>query len=62
MKYIATIEFEVPDNITQEEVDEWFGYEIIRKYPCKNNNPIIDKDMSNFVISYELKGINNENK
>ena len=48
------IDFEVPDNITDEEFEEWFKYKVIDFGGCSCDNPLIDEDTNKLVSFYNI--------
>lgn len=48
------IDFEVPDNITDEEFEEWFRYKVINYDGCSCDNPLIDADTNKLVSFYNI--------
>lgn len=50
----AYIDFEVPDNITDEEFEEWFRYEIVGDGGCSCNNPLLDEGVNQLVSFYNI--------
>ena len=50
------IQFDIPDNVTEEEFEEWFRYQIIDFGGCSGDNPLLDKDVNNLVSTYHIWG------
>ena len=48
------IDFEVPDNITDEEFEEWFRFKVIDYDGCSCDNPLIDEDTNKLVSFYNI--------
>lgn len=55
MRIKVDIEFNIPDNITEEQFEEWFKYEIIDWGGCSGSNPLLDEDKSDLVSNYYIR-------
>ena len=53
-RFSVNIDFEVNDNITREQFEEWFKYEIIDWSSCSGSNPLINKDKNDLVSTYNI--------
>ena len=57
MRYIkVNIDFEIPDNITDEEFEEWFRYRIVDFDSCSGENPLLETDVNKLVSTYHIWG------
>lgn len=54
-RYNVDIEFQIPDNVTDEEFNEWFSFEIMGWGSCSHNNPLCDKDRHSLVTNYNIR-------
>ena len=54
-RYDVQIKFNVSDDISEEQFEEWFKYEIISWGSCSCDNPLLDKDKSDIVSDYNIK-------
>lgn len=48
------ISFNVPDNVTEEQFEEWFRYEIIDWDGCSYDNPLMNEYKNNLVSTYHI--------
>ena len=53
-RFNVEIDFNIPDNITKEEFEEWCVFTLIGWNGCKCSNPLSDKDASEFVSTYRI--------
>ena len=54
-RYDVQIECNVPDDISEEEFEEWFKYSVIEWGGCSCSNPLLDKDKSDIVSNYNIR-------
>lgn len=54
-RYNVEIEFQIPDNVTDEEFEEWFKFAVISWGGCSCENPLCDKDRNNLVSNYNIR-------
>jgi len=55
MRFNVEIEFNVPENITEEQFEEWFKYEIINWGSCSCKNPLMDKSKNDLVSNFRIR-------
>lgn len=53
-RFDVTIEFNVPDDITRNEFEEWLKYKILGWGGCSCNNPLIDKNNNELSSNYSI--------
>lgn len=53
MNKSVTIDFTIPDNVTEEEFKEWFKYKI-GWGDCSCDNPLCDEDISDIIFMYNI--------
>lgn len=54
-RYDVDIEFQVPDNVTDEEFEEWLKYAVIGWGGCSCENPLIESDKNKIVHDYNIR-------
>lgn len=50
----VNLRFEIDENITKEEFEEWFKYDVIDWGSCSGNNPLLNKDKSDLISTYDI--------
>lgn len=48
----VSIDFSVPDDVSQSQFEEWFKCEILEWGGIKSDNPLLNEDKSDLVSSY----------
>lgn len=56
MRYSVNIDFEVPDNVTREQFEEWFKYKVIDWGGCSGDNPLLAQGdcVDDMVSTYQI--------
>ena len=54
-RFDATIDFIVPDEITEEQFEEWFRYRIVDYDGCSGDNPLLERDINSLVSTYHIR-------
>ena len=49
----TTLDFTLPDNVTKENFEEWFKYQI-GWGSCYCDNPLSDNDINDFISNYKV--------
>lgn len=52
----VSIDFDIPDNVTEEQFEEWFKYKVIDWGGCSCDNPLLEMGdcVGNLVSNYYI--------
>lgn len=55
MRFDVELEFNVDNNITEKQFEEWLKYEIMDWGSCSYDNPLLDKQKNNLISNYKIR-------